>query len=126
MAALANNTRRKRVFEISLSFLTPADQHIYVARQPTKLVAVREVHSVVAAGATLQLRKCTSGTAPASGTAMLASTLLADSTINIPVSGVLSATGSALQLQPGNTIALDVTGTLTNYQGCVTLVLETI
>lgn len=125
MSALANNTRRKRVFEVSFTFLTPADQHVYVARQLTKVVAVREVHSVVAASATLQLRKCTSGTAPASGVAILTSALLADSTINIPVSGALTSTNANLQLQPGNTIALDVTGTLTNYQGAITLTLET-
>lgn len=125
MAVISANTRRRRLFEVSFTFLTPADQPLYIARQPVKLRAVREVHSVVASSATLQIRKCTAGTAPASGTAMLSTTLAADSTINTPVSGALSTTNTALQLNPGEFIALDVTGTLTNYQGAITLVLET-
>jgi hypothetical protein len=126
MANLYDKNRRRRL--ITLSFTpgtTPPDQPLFIADNYLRLRAVREVHSVVgSASATLQLRKCASGTAPASGTALLASALAADGTVNIPVSGTLTTTLADRDFTPGQFLALDVTGTLTNYQGAITVVFE--
>lgn len=126
MSALYSNLRRKRLINLSFTFLSPADQPLYVADQNVRLISVKEVHSVVAASATLQLRKCSSGTAPASGTALLAATTAADSTINIPLTPALTTTQADRYFVPGQFLALDVTGTLTGYQGTISIVLEVI
>jgi hypothetical protein len=118
-------SRRRRLITLSFALATtPPDQPLFVAGNYLRLREVREVHSVVAASATLQLRKCASGTAPASGTALLSSTLAADSTVNVPLSGTIDTTAGVADFTPGQFLALDVTGTLTGYQGAITVVFE--
>lgn len=124
MANLYEKNRRRRLITLSFTALSPADQPLFVAGNNLRLREVREVHSVVAASATLQLRKCTSGTAPASGTALLTAALAADSTVNIPVSGTLVTTAGVQEFKPGDFLALDASGTLTDYQGAITVVFE--
>lgn len=106
---------------------TAADRILFVADRNYEVVTVAESHSVVAASATLDIKKAASGVAPASGTTILAAVFAADSTINIPVikrAGVGEALTAARFIAPGDVLALDVTGTLTGYLGSITIVLK--
>ena len=74
-----------------------------------------------AASATINLKKAPSGTAAASGTALLASAFAADATTNTNATGALTTTAADLSLAAGDSICLDVTGTLTSGTGVITL-----
>lgn len=101
------------------------DAPVFVADRDYELLEVRETHSVAgAASSTLQIRHAASGTAPASGTALLNAALALDSTANTPVRGTLTTTLADLQIARGRSIALDFTGTVTAYVGVVQLVLQ--
>ncbi len=92
------------------------DQLFYLAGAPVEVIDVREVHAVAgtdAGAVTLMLRKCTGTQAPASGTALLASTLNMKATANTPQSGALTTTLNDRKLAPGDRLAVDFTGTLT-------------
>ena len=68
-------------------------------------------------GAALQVRKVPSGTAPASGTALLASTIDMTATANTNVAGSLSTTAGVLTLASGDAISLESSGTIAAVVG---------
>lgn len=96
-----------------------------------EVVEVIESHSVAGSdggAVTADLKKCDSGTAPASGTSVLSSTFDLKSTANTPVSKT-TASGLAAEavriLTAGQRLCLDLTGTLTALAGFnVTVVLR--
>jgi hypothetical protein len=105
------------------------DTNVFTADVPMEVVAVREVHSVAgAASSTLDVKKCTGTTAPASGTTVLASTFALDSTANTPVTknvtSGLSATAANRKLAVGDRLAIDMTGTITSLVGSVNIYLR--
>lgn len=98
-----------------------------------EIVKVSEVHSAGATGATLQLRKCTGTTAPASGTALLNSALALDSTNNTTVSKTVAGGdfaavegAAANRFTAGDRLALDFSGTLTGLVGTLVVSLKRI
>lgn len=101
------------------------DTHIFICDRDYEVLEVREVHRVVgAASSTAMVRKCTSGTAPASGTALLSAELALDSTVDVPLVGTLVSSRTTRQVPRGSTIAIDFTGTVSAYEGVVQVVLQ--
>lgn len=121
---------------------TPVDGAVFVADRDYELSKVIESHSGAGNGSsTLDIKKCTGTTAPASGTSMLATTasFLLDSTVNIPIAKFyggtqtgaaapvastttgITNTQASRRVTTGDRIALDFTGTLTGYIGSVQL-----
>lgn len=105
------------------------DKQVFTADRDYYLEEVIETHVATASSATAMIERCASGTAPASGTDLLASTFALDSTANTPVyktrsgGGVLSS-GAANLIRRGQSLAVDFTGTLTNYEGVFVFVLR--
>jgi hypothetical protein len=104
------------------------DTLIFIAPYPCEVVSVREGHSTAGsdgAAVSLDVKKCTGTTAPASGTTVLASTFDLKSTINTVVTknatSGLTTTLANRKLDTGDRLALDYTGTLTALVGIVTI-----
>lgn len=103
------------------------DQQFFIANRPFIVTGIVECHSTAGTSTpTLDVKKCTGTQAAASGTTLLASTFLTDSTINVPVTGTLSATASVLRLDPGDRLAIDFTGTTTLAGVVVTVTLQAV
>lgn len=122
-------SRQNFVFVVTVPLLAAnVDNYVYTFSRPGKIVDAR-INLTVAGSdggaVTLNIRKCASGTAPASGTSVLASTLNLKSTAATPVAGTLSATQSALLFEAGDSVSFDYTGTLTDLVGSATLTFQT-
>lgn len=100
---------------------TEADGPIFTAVRACRVLSVICRVLGTAASATINLKKAPSGTAAASGTALLASAFAADATTNTNVVGTLTTTSADLSLAAGDSICLDVTGTLTSGTGVITI-----
>lgn len=104
---------------------TPAatDQVIFVAPHRLRVVAISEVHSVAAGGAsTLQVVKDTGTAAPGAGTDLLATPFDLNGTANTVQQGALSATAADLILEAGDRLAVDFANTIQSSAGvCVTI-----
>ncbi len=101
------------------------DQFIFTAQRRLKVVGASEVHTVAGTDAgtvTLDLKKCSSGTAPASGTSVLAAAFNAKGTAATPQIASLSATEANLILEAGQSLAVDYTGTITSLAGVLVTV----
>lgn len=106
----------------------PAGKQVFTADRDYQIESITEVH--VAAGAassTLLVERVASGVAPASGTDILDAGFLLDSTVDIPVTksranGGITTPPTSI-LKAGESLTLDFTGTTTNYEGVVTIVL---
>ena len=104
-----------------------ADTGIFVADQDYQIMDVREVHSTAGASSTtLDVGIAASGTAPASLTTALSSTLAIDSTANTPVQSTLTSTLANRKMDRGDQLSLNWTGTVSAYEGAVHIVLKPI
>ena len=104
-----------------------ADTGIFVADRDYQIMDVREVHSTAGASSTtLDVGIAASGTAPASLTTALSSTLAIDSTANTPVQSTLTSTLANRKMDRGDQLSLNWTGTVTAYEGAVHIVLKPI
>lgn len=115
-----------QVFSVHFTPGEAVDKEVFTAPFPCKLLKVTEVH--VAAGnasSTAQIEKTPSGTAPASGTDLLSTAFALDSTADTPVAKVLAdmASDAARTLAEGDSLSVDFTGTITNYEGAFTFVI---
>lgn len=106
---------------------TPAatDQVFFVAPHACRVVAISQVHSVAAGGAsTLQVVKDSSTNAPGAGTDLLSAAFDLNATANTVQQGALSATAADLILAPGDRLAVDFANTIQSTAGvCVTVAL---
>lgn len=94
------------------------DKHVFIADANYQVIGAKVVVSTAGvAGSTVQITKCTSTVAPASGAALLTSALTLAGTANFVFSGTLSSTTADLQLVAGDRIGVDMTGTLTSLVG---------
>lgn len=104
---------------------TPAatDQVVFVAPHACRVVAISEVHSVAAGGAsTIQVVKDTGTAAPGAGTDLLSSAFDLNATANTPQHGALSATASDLELARGDRLSVDFANTIQSTAGvCITV-----
>lgn len=90
------------------------DQQFFIANRPCIVTNIVECHSTAGTSTpTLDVKKCTTTQAAASGTSLLTTVFSTDSAINVPVTGVLAATAATLRLDPGDRLAIDFTGTTT-------------
>lgn len=103
------------------------DRVFFVATRACTVVAISEVHSVAAGGAsTLQVVKDTSTDAPGAGTNLLSSAFDLNATANTVQAGALSATAADLVLAAGNRLAIDFANTIQSTAGlCVSVQLKT-
>jgi len=112
----------------SIPFLitSATDANVFVADRPYQLMKVRTAYAAAAGGAlTLDIKKCSGTTAPASGTTMLSGTINLNSSINTVISTTPSATVADTKVATGDRIAFDFTGSIGSLAGCVvTLVLR--
>lgn len=117
------------IFPVHFTPGEAVDKQVFTADRDYEVLEVIEVH--VAAGAassTLAIEKVSSGTAPASGTDILATTFALDSTVDTPVhknrfNGGL-ASKATRTITRGQSLTVDFTGTITDYEGCITFVLQ--
>lgn len=93
---------------------TPAatDQAFFVAPHACRVVAITEVHSVAAGGASvIQVTKDTGTNAPGAGTDLLTNNTNGgfdlNATANTPQTGALTATAGALDLAAGDRLSVD-------------------
>jgi hypothetical protein len=107
-----------------------ADKQVFTANRPYELLEVIEVHRVAgAASATIMIEKTASGVAPGSGVDLLGTAFAIDSTADTPVrkhvaNGGLVSSAASRTLNAGDSLSVDATGTLTAYEGVLTLVLK--
>lgn len=108
------------------------DRVIFVAPVACQVVAVSQVHSAAAGGASkLQLTKDTGTDAPGAGTDLLTNNTNTgfdlNATANTVQSGTLVGTAATLQLAVGDRLALDFANTIQSTAGlCVTVWMKTI
>ncbi len=101
------------------------DSQFWIANEPCIITKIVECHSTAGTSTpTLDVKKCTGTQAAASGTTCLTTAFLTDSTINVPVTGTLSATASVLRMDPGDRLAVDFTGTTTLAGVVVTVTVQ--
>lgn len=99
------------------------DQAVFTASGGWVLTSVVLTPTVAGTGegaATVMVKLCDSAEAPASGDAMLNSTLDLEGTIHTPQAGALT-TYTGVSIPDGKIVALDFTGTLTSSVGSITL-----
>ena len=102
-----------------------ADCQIFVADQDYEIMDVRETHSIAGAGSsTLDVGVSASGTAAASLTPALSSPFALDSTADTPVQATLTSTVANRKVDKGEQISLNLTGTISAYEGAVHIVLK--
>lgn len=100
---------------------TPIDCPFFTATRACRVVSVMVRILGTAGSATGQIKKAPSGTAAASGTAITASTFALDATTNTNLTPGLTTTAADLNLAAGDSLCLDVTGTLTSATGVITV-----
>lgn len=104
------------------------DRVFFVAPVACTVVAVKQVHSVAAGGASkLQVTKDTSTDAPGAGTDLLTNNTNAgfdlNATANTVQSGTLTATAGALDLAAGDRLSIDFAQTIQSTAGLAVTVL---
>lgn len=100
---------------------TPVDCPMFTAPRACRVLKVMVRILGTAASATGMLNKAPSGTASASGTNLLAGTFAFDATTNTNLTPGLTTVAADLSLVAGDSICLDVTGTLTSATGVITV-----
>lgn len=102
----------------------------FVADRAYYVVSVSQNHRVAgtdAGAVTVSVEKCTSGTAPNSGTDILATPFSLKAAINTPQFGTFSTNNEARILRKGDRLILKDAGTLTDVEDvCVTVLLAQI
>lgn len=102
----------------------------YIATVPAdsdfELIEAYVIYDVTSTSGVAKIYNCAATNAPASGVAMLtAAGLDLATTARTKVVGALSTTAGAVRIPAGNSIALGISGTMTNLVGgTITLVLK--
>ncbi len=112
---------------ISVTILAATvDNTIFIADRAYELESASYVPRVAGTGgaATLAIKKCTGTEAPTAGDAMTTASADLVGTADTVQDLTLSATVANTQLADGDRIAIDLTGTLTNVVGNLTLTLR--
>jgi len=117
------------VFAVQFTPGEVADAVVFVADRDYFLESIAETHIAGDASSTAMVEKVASGVAAGSGVDLLSSVFALDSTANTPVvktlaNGGVISTASTRLIRRGESLAVDFTGTLTNYDGSLTFVLR--
>jgi len=108
--------------QTAANYTTP----FFIANRPYRVISITERHQVAGSDAgavTCQVKKVPSGTAPASGTNLLATAFNMKATADTNQTGALSAVQGALTISSGDSICLESSGTLTALVGVTVSVL---
>ena len=106
---------------------TCADGHLMVANYNYIVHEVKCKFATASTSGTVDIKICDDGEAISSGQSVLSSTMSIAGTVDTNVTGTLSTDSSNRIVNPGQSIAIDFAGTLTNIAGLtVTLVLRRI
>jgi hypothetical protein len=111
--------------EIRLTFAVAAadvSEARFIADEDYVLVKVERRFRVASTSGTLMLERTGDGTAPGSGTNMLASTMALSGTANTKTAGALHATLANTRLPRGQSLNFVIAGTMTNLLGAVVTV----
>lgn len=122
---------RARLLEATYEFTgTPAatDQVFFVAPCPCKILAISEVHSTAAGGASkIQVTKDTSTDAPGAGTDLLTNNTNTgfdlNGTANTVQTGTLTTTSGATTLAAGDRLSVDFANTIQSTAGATITVI---
>ena len=98
----------------------------FIADRSYEIIEVRERHETAGSdgsAVTVDVYKVPSGTAPASGTSVLTTTMNLKATANTNQSGSVTATISNKRIARGDSLALVTSGTLTSVAGVTVSVL---
>lgn len=112
-------------FEVSLAAASATTGYVLVAPTGYQVVAVREIHAVAGgSGATVNLERLVSGTAPGSGIAILTTAMPLNGTANTSqstaTSNIINTAGTTgTQLKAGDSLGFKLAGTLTGLANCV-------
>jgi hypothetical protein len=123
----ADNDGGSFIFRDAQYTASSVSQSIFVAPRALMVVGITlrpDVAGTDAGAVTVQVRKVPSGTAIASGTALLSAAMNLKSTANTNVSGSLSTVAGALLIPAGTAIALEFAGVLTAAAGSVSIALR--
>ncbi len=108
---------------LALPLTNATDANIFVADRAYKMLSLEVVYAAAAGAAlTLDLKKCTGTTAPASGTSMLSGTVNLNSTINTTIVAGLTTTVANLRIADGDRLAFDFSSTIGSLAGAVAVV----
>jgi len=105
---------------------TPAatDQVFFVAPRAMRILAISQVHSVAAGGASaLQVVKDTGTSAPGTGTDLLSTAFDLNATANTVQTGALSTTPADLSLASGDRLSVDFANAIQSSAGVVVTVM---
>lgn len=102
--------------QASVNFSTP----FFVADRPYEVYGFSERHEVAATDGAIMLRRVPNGTAPASGTAVLSSSVSLAAAANTLQEGEIIRT--AAKLAKDEALSLEATGLLTSLQGVTAVV----
>lgn len=100
------------------------DKVFFIAPRACRVVSITPRPTVAGTdggAVTATIRKCASGTAIGSGTALHASGFDLKGTANTNQAVTLSPTAADLEIPAGTALAIDFTGTLTSATGCATI-----
>ena len=89
----------------------------FIANREYRIISIDSRWETASTSAIVQLRKVPSGTAPASGTALLAYGIDTSGTANTNTSPILTRTTKDLTLATGDSLSLTQTGTLGSVAG---------
>lgn len=89
-------------------------ERFWIAPAKCVIDSVEASWSVASSSGTLQVEKVPSGTAQASGTNLLTTTISTAGAANTKTAGTLSSTAATIELAAGDALALVDGGTLTN------------
>lgn len=117
------DTMGPNLVAVTFGFNVPVDQPMFIADRAYRVVSIIGRTLGTAASATGVIKKAPSGTAIGSGTALHSSSFAFDGTTNTNQVLTLSTTTADLDIASGDSIGIDVTGTLTGATGCITILL---
>ncbi len=112
---------------VPYNYNAPADTAFFIADRPYRVKAIRARTTIIGSdggAVTGVVKKAASGTAVSGGTALHSGTFDLKGAANTNQAITLSATPADLDIDAGDAIGLDVTGTTTAATGTITLFLE--
>lgn len=100
------------------------DNHIFIATRKVRVLAASYIPRVIGSdgsAVTLQLRRCQAVEEPSAGDALTTATFNLKATVETVQNATLTTTAAFLDLEVGDRLAADFTGTLTAVVGNLTV-----
>lgn len=127
-AAIDDYIDARAVHYVTIPYNVPADQNVFIAPEGLTVTAAYLVPTVAGSDGSdveLDITKCTGTDAPSAGDSILDAPFdLKGTAHTVQSDTTLSGTPADLDLDPGDRLAFDITGTATAATGVVTIVLR--